>query len=243
MPDALFEDHYLASLYDRLSVERGDERFYLDLIHSEPRVLDVGCGTGTLLHQARATGHAGRLVGLDPADGMLAQARHQSDVEWVRATLPAAGFDAEFDLVVMTGHAFQVLLDDAAVTEFLDAVRRALAPGGHFAFETRNPLQHAWDDWTPADARMITDDDGTRIRVWHEVEAVQGDRVTFTENFATDAWPQPRVSRSTLRFLGAGHLDQLLRSCGLEIHERYGYWDRRPFTPSSPEIITVAAAT
>jgi SAM-dependent methyltransferase len=242
VPDVLFEDGYLASLYDRLCAGRDDERFYLDLVHSAPRVLDVGCGTGSLLHRARAAGHRGRLVGLDPATGMLHQASRYLDVEWVRGTLPEAGFDAEFDLVVMTGHAFQVLLDDAAVRAFFGSVRRALVPGGHFAFESRNPLRRAWEDWTPADARSIADDDGTPVRVWHEVEAVAGDLVTFAEIYASDAWPEPRVSRSTLRFLAAGPLDRLLRECGLAIHERYGNWDRRPFTPNSPEIITVAAA-
>ena len=242
MPDAFFEDEYLASLYDRLCVDRGDEQFYLDLIHSAPRVLDVGCGTGTLLHRARAAGHTGRLVGLDPATGMLRQARRHPDVEWVQGTLPAAGFDAEFDLVVMTGHAFQVLLEDASVTAFFTAARRALAPGGHLAFETRNPLHRAWEHWTSDAGTTIVDDDGNRVRVWDDVEAVDGDLVTFTENFASTAWPEPKVSRSTLRFLAAGPLDHLLREAGLDIHERYGDWDRRPFTPASPEIITIAAA-
>ena len=202
----------------------------------------MGCGTGTLLHRARAAGHTGRLVGLDPATGMLRQARRHPDVEWVQGTLPAAGFAAEFDLVVMTGHAFQVLLDDATVAAFFTAARRALAPGGHLAFETRNPLRREWEQWTPEAGTTITDDDGARVRVWHQVESVDGALVTFTENFAGKAWPEPKVSRSTLRFLAAGPLDQLLREAGLAIHERYGDWDRRPFTPASPEIITVAAA-
>jgi SAM-dependent methyltransferase len=238
--DALFEDGYLSSLYDRLSVDRGDEDFYLHLMMSAPSVLDVGCGTGTLLHRAREAGHRGRLCGLDPAAGMLEQARHHAGVEWVQAKLPAAGFTAEFDLVVMAGHAFQVLLDDAELRTFLAAVRRALTPGGRFAFETRNPLDRAWERWTPDDVTEIRDDAGAAIRVWHDVLEVDGEYVRFNETFASDSWDAPRVSTSTLRFLPAGELDHFLAEAGLAVDERYGDWDRRLFTPASREIITIA---
>jgi SAM-dependent methyltransferase len=241
--DTFFEDRYLASLYDRLSVERGDEAYYLQLIHSAASVLDVGCGTGALLQRARAAGHGGRLVGLDPADGMLEQARRYEGIEWVRGTLPGAGFEAEFDLVYMTGHAFQVFLEDDDVRTFLTAARRALAPGGRLAFETRNPLHRAWERWTPAHVTEICDDAGTPIHVWHDVLEVDGERVRFTETFASTSWDAPLVSTSTLRFLHAERLDAFLAQAGLTVDERYGYWDRRLFTPDSPEIITVAEAS
>jgi SAM-dependent methyltransferase len=240
MADALFEDRYLASLYDRLSVDRGDENFYLHLMHSAPRVLDVGCGTGTLLSRARESGHDGRLVGLDPADGMLGLARAHRGIEWVQGTLPDAGFDREFELLVMTGHAFQVLLSDDDVRTFLVAANRALADNGRLAFETRNPLVRAWEQWTPDAVTEIRDDAGNLVRVWHEVESVDGELVTFTETFASGAWEQRKVSRSTLRFLPAERLDALLVASDFVIDERYGDWDRSLFTPTSGEIITLA---
>lgn len=236
----MFNDAYLASLYDRLCVDRGDEAYYLKLIASGPRVLDVGCGTGTLLHRARSAGHRGRLCGLDPSAAMLAQARRHPDIEWVQGTLPDAGFAAEFDLVVMTGHAFQELLEDDEVRQFLAAVHRALAPAGHFAFETRNPRYRAWETWTPDDVVEVQADDGRTVRVWHEVEEVRGEYVTFTENYASDAWPSPVVGRQTLRFLPAESLDHLLVAAGFVVDERYGDWDRSLMTPASREIITVA---
>lgn len=242
MPDEAFDDVYLASLYDRRNPDRGDEAFYQHLMFSAEHVLDVGCGTGALLHKARAAGHRGRLVGLDPAPGMLAQARRHADIEWVAGYLPTAGFAGEFDLAYMTGHAFQVLLTDEDIREFLTAVHRALRPGGRFAFETRNPLVRPWEKWTPADVTEIRDDAGTPIRVWHEVEKVVGDEyVTFTETFAGPAGKPTRVSRSTLRFVHAEHLDHLLAETGFAIDERYGAWNRCLFTATSPEIITVAS--
>jgi ubiquinone/menaquinone biosynthesis C-methylase UbiE len=240
MVDALFSDRYLASLYDRLSVDRGDERFYVDLVMSGHAVLDVGCGTGALLHRARESGHTGRLCGLDPAAAMLEQARRHPGIEWVQGTLPEAGFAAEFDLVVMTGHAFQVLTRDEEVRTFLTAAHRALTEGGHLAFETRNPLVRGWEAWTPDDVTEIVDDDGAPVRVWHDVEAVDGELVTFTETFDSPAWDRPQVSRSTLRFLPAEAVDARLGQAGFAVAERYGDWDRSLMTPSSREIVTVA---
>ena len=241
MVDESFADAYLASLYDRVCPWGPDEEFYLHLIASAPRVLDVGCGTGRLLHRARDVGHGGHLVGVDPAAGMLAQARRRADVEWVDGYLPDAGFDAEFDLAVMTGHAFQVLLDDEEIRELLAAVHAALRPGGHFAFETRNPWRKEWEEWTPEQAVEVVDDAGTRIRVWPTVESVEGELVSFTQTFSSLSWAGPKISRSTLRFVHAETLDHLLEECGFAIDERYGWWDRSLFTAASREIITVAS--
>ena len=64
-----------------------------------------------MLHEARDAGHKGRLCGLDPAAGMLAQARKRADIDWVQGDLATAEFDGAFDLAVMTGHAFQVFVE------------------------------------------------------------------------------------------------------------------------------------
>ena len=151
MVDRLFAEPELAALYDRFCAwdRRDDLDFYLPLVLAAGRVLDVGCGTGMLLRRARQEGHAGRLCGLDPAAAMLAIARAQGDIEWIEGDLSTVSFDQEFDLVVMTGHAFQVLTGDAELAMALAAIARALAGNGLFAFETRNPLARGWERWTP----------------------------------------------------------------------------------------------
>ncbi|MEY9993998.1 SAM-dependent methyltransferase [Streptomyces sp. V4I8] len=245
MVDRSFADLSLAALYDTLNPWGPGDDFYLGVVQSADAVLDVGCGTGRLLRRARDDGHAGRLVGLDPAAAMLVQARrHGSGVDWVLGDLRTRDWGAEFDLVVMTGHAFQVLVRDEEVREALHAVHEALRPGGRFVFETRNPGARAWETWTPERVREVNGPDGLQVRVWHDVERpVLGDRVTFTETFDSGTWKRPRVSRTTLRFLDPDALDAFLHEAGLTVVDRYGHWERGPLTSTSPEIITVAEAT
>ena len=241
MADRSFSDVSLAALYDQLNPWGPGDDFYLDLVMSARSVLDVGCGTGRLLARAREAGHGGRLCGLDPAAAMLVQARRRAPAEWVLGDLGSARWEGEFDLVVMTGHAFQVLLGDEQVRAALAGVRRALADGGRFAFETRNPAVRPWESWTPDRARAVRDAGGDAVRVSHRVEApVLGDRVTFSETFEHPGWERPRVSRSTLRFLGADALRRFLGSAGFTVQEQYGDWARGPLSATSPEIITVA---
>jgi SAM-dependent methyltransferase len=241
--DRSFADPSLAALYDTLNPWGPGDDFHLGLVMAAEAVLDVGCGTGQLLRQARQDGHRGRLMGLDPAAAMLVQARRQEPgVEWVLGDLRTRAWRGEFDLAVMTGHAFQVLVGDEEVRIALRAVRAALAPGGRFVFETRNPAARAWEAWTPDRVREVADGNGGVVRVWHEVEAVRagGDRVTFTETFEGPRWERPQVDRTTLRFLDADALARFLDEAGFVVTEQYGDWGRGPLTPASPEIITVA---
>jgi demethylmenaquinone methyltransferase / 2-methoxy-6-polyprenyl-1,4-benzoquinol methylase len=92
------------------------------------QVLDVAAGTGMVAREAVAiVGERGRVVGLDPSGGMLAELLAQISIPVLRATgerLPFA--DASFDFLSM-GYALRHLSDlSAALREF----RRALRPGG-----------------------------------------------------------------------------------------------------------------
>ena len=240
MIDRLFAEPSLAALYDPFCAGRQDFGFYLPLAMSARSVLDVGCGTGALLHMAREAGHKGRLCGLDPAEAMLGQARKRRDIEWVLGDLASVEWRREFDLVVMTGHAFQVFLEDDELRASLAAIRSALTRNGRFAFETRNPLARAWETWTPDHAVDVVHE-GHAVRMAHQVETpICGDRVSFTIAFTSPGWDQPQVSRSTLRFLSADSLSSFLSGAGLTIQEQFGDWDRSALRDSSPEIITVA---
>lgn len=242
MVDRTFSDPGLAELYDVLhpSDQRGDFRFYLPRVMSAQSVLDVGCGTGALLHLARKAGHAGRLCGLDPAAGMLEQATRRSDIEWVRGDLRSVAWHSEFDLVVMTGHAFQVLVEDDELRASLAAIRSVLTDAGRFAFETRNPLVREWERWNADSAVEATDASGARIRMEHQVEQAEGDLVRFTLRYTSPDWDRPQLSRSTLRFLDADSLAVFLSDAGLAIEQQFGDWSGEPLTEASPEIITLA---
>ncbi|MFF9482053.1 class I SAM-dependent methyltransferase [Streptomyces sp. NPDC014733] len=245
----------LAHWYDACNPWGACDDFFLGLVMRAGAVLDVGCGTGTLLHRARERGHRGRLCGLDPDPAMLARARAggPDGIDWIAAGLGATtdpaelggiGAAPEFDLVVMTGHAFQVLCEDAELRAALTVVRRALAPGGRFAFETRNPAARAWERWTPAHAVEVTGPDGARARIAHRVHRpVDGRSVRFTTTLSGPGLPRPVQGDSTLRFLSAAALDGFLAGAGLAVEERYGDWDRAAFGPASPEIITVAGVS
>jgi len=250
----LFLDPRLAELYDSQAsweneiliggraVRRREAEFsfYMPLVMAADSVLDVGCGTGELLRLARQAGHSGRLCGVDPAEPMLQQARRRSDIEWVLGQAADGGWDREFDLVVMTGHAFQVILEDEVIQTTLAAIRSALTEHGRFVFDTRNPLVRDWESWTPDVVWEFVGPDGAVVRKWHEIETVDGDIVSYSTTFTSPSWDESVTIRSSQRFYDAEAVSAFLSGAGLAIEEQVGHWDRRPLTDTTPEIITIA---
>jgi SAM-dependent methyltransferase len=231
----------VAAWYDVLNPWGESDDFYLDVVLGAGRVLDVGCGTGTLLHRAHAEGHAGRLCGLDPDPAMLAVARTKAadGVEWVDGDAASATWRAEFELATMTGHAFQCLISDDDLSASLRAIGTALVPGGRFSFETRNPAARAWERWHGA-SFQARNPDGDVVTVSYEVRDVTGDVIRLTETLAGQWWPEPRTEAASLRFIDPDVLAALVAEAGFVIEERYGDWRRGPLTAASDEVITIA---
>ncbi len=230
-----------AAWYDVLNPWGPSDDFYLDLVMAADRVLDVGCGTGSLLHRARDAGHVGRLCGLDPDPAMLRRARRRTDVEWVLADAASASWDREFDLAVMTGHAFQVFITDDELRKSLATIRAAIAEGGRFAFETRHPQARAWEGWNGSFQKR--NPDGDVVEVSYELLEMIGDVVVLSETLSGKWWGMPQTERGELRFLSPAALITFLHDAGFAVEEQFGDWHRGPIIDASEEIVTVARRT
>ena len=238
-----YSDAELAALYDLTDAwdPAGDDVVFItEHLMAAGAVLDVGCGTGAMLHRARDLGHTGRLVGLDPDGSMLARARRRDDVEWVLGSAADAAWAAEFDLATMTGNAFQCLITDAELRASLAAIHASLRDGGRFLFGTRHAQARAWEGWRPSAAFDVVDMAGRPLRLWHEVESVRDGVVTLVEITAERDGTVLRADRGQLRFIELGELNTFLTAAGFTVEEQYGDWRRGPLTDASRAIVTIA---
>jgi 2-polyprenyl-3-methyl-5-hydroxy-6-metoxy-1,4-benzoquinol methylase len=240
-PDLHYTDPRLARLYDHDCGWGPDSTFYLSLAGPAPlHILDLGCGTGILCNAYAARGHV--VTGVDPAPAMLDVARRKPQaarITWINGTAQSFHSPHRFDLIVMTGHAFQHLLTDADIAATLAMMRHHLAPSGMIAFETRNPAIDWVRRWHRQTKRHNMDEQ--TIQQTHHVLATNADRITFETHYA---FPDASItSTTTLRFAAEDTITRLARDQGLQVRSLFGDWGRTPFTPAtSDEMIFILTA-
>jgi SAM-dependent methyltransferase len=222
MPDAIFAHPRLAQVYDAFDGPRDDLPAYTGIADElgARRVLDAGCGTGTLAILLAGTGRS--VVGADPAAASLDVARSKdgsSAVTWVHAgaaTLPLANAD----LAVMTGNVAQVFLTDADWEEALRGIGAALRPLGYLVFESRRPERRAWEGWAAGSGPVIRDIPGIgRVEQRFEVTAANLPLVSFRYTYTFRRDGAVITSDSTLRFRGREELESSLSAQGYEVLE------------------------
>lgn len=240
---AEFTDPRLVSLYDIANPAGPDTEFFLSLPGADDRtVLDVGCGTGMLAVEYSRAGL--QVVGVDPAQEMLRVARNRpggDPVSWRQSN--AADFDVpqRFDLAVMTSHVFQFFLDDDTSISSLRNIRRHLNDGGRLAFESRNPLDRAWERWTrDLTLRTVTHPQLGSVTIWIESQGLQNDVVRSTLHY--EAPGMSATADNQMRFPSRDVIANQLDAADFMIENLYGNWDRSSLTEASPEFIIVARA-
>lgn len=232
----------LVALYDIENARGPDTDFYLSLASDldAHHIIDLGCGTGLLTTELAGGGR--RVVGLDPAAAMLAVARRRPGadrVRWVEGDASTLGRGGA-DLVVMTGNVAQVFLDDAAWLATLRRIHEALRPGGHLAFESRNPADRAWERWNrDATLERIESPNGP-MECWLELVSVGGGRVRFEGHNVFLDTGEVVVAPSELRFRNRAELTGSLTEVGFRVHHVYGGWNRERVADNSPLFVVVA---
>ena len=235
MPDEHYENSKLAEIYDLDSGWCIDREFYLALAGSEPKtILDLGCGTGLLCNAYAAKNHA--VTGVDPSPAMLEIGRrksHGKEINWVQSFAQTYQSDTRFDLIIMTGHAFQVLLDDADVLETFSTMRTHLKPDGVVVFESRNPSIDWRKQW---DYDMVLELPSGSVHESRRFLSMENDRMCFKLRYQ---FPEESlVSKSELRFLSRADIEERLNKSGLRVNQIMGDWDGTPFDEScSKEMI------
>jgi trans-aconitate 2-methyltransferase len=121
-------------------VDAGRELIQMADIKPWEKVLDIGCGTGTLTASIAEILKQGTVIGIDPSRKRLAQARGQAkgrpNMVLLQMRAELMDFDEQFDLA-FSNSALQWIKEQEKV---LSLVHSALKRGGRIAFQM--PTKH-----------------------------------------------------------------------------------------------------
>lgn len=220
-------------------------------------VLEIACGTGRVAVPISRQGFA--VTGLDVVPGILEVARGKAaglPARWVEGDARDFDLGERFQLVFLTGNAFQAFLTNVDQEALLRRVRAHLHGDGLFAFETRNPRWGTrWDRGEDRHGLFVDLETRAEEEAWLSLVDAGGREVRVFETRTYDhvaqilhwtthrRWREgeerTKTTRIALRYTFPQELASLLHHNGLTIARQYGDWDGEPLTATSPSIITV----
>jgi SAM-dependent methyltransferase len=238
--ESLYHAPEFARFYDADNPWSADKEYCLRQAAGARAVLDLGCGTGQL---AAASSKGRRVVGVDPAKAMLDQARRRlggDSVTWIEGDAREIRLGEHFDLVVMTGHAFQCLLTDADQLAACRTIAAHLKPGGVFIFDSRNPVREEWREWVPEKTRRrFPHPELGEVETWDDVQFDDNAGIAAYDTFYRIASEPEIKSTSRIRFARKDEIADRIAEAGLKVDRWMGDWDGSPWKADSPEIVPV----
>lgn len=206
-------------------------------------MLDLGCGTGTMLIDVRDALPSWRLAGCDASAGMLRVARRKRGAQgivWVRAPLEQPlPFAPVFDACGAFYDTINHLPDERALGRAFAAMSAVLRPGGLLVFDVTNLL--GFRNWWRGTSKYAG-------RRWQMTIATKFDEPTRTASADTVITRARNAVRGTMaeRYFDEQQIGNALAAAGLEIEAREAWapfaddvagktwWSVR--SPNSPDL-------
>jgi SAM-dependent methyltransferase len=197
--------------------------FLVPLAHDG--ALELAIGTGRVAVPLAARGV--RVAGIDLSPDMVAQLRKKTDeIQVAIGDMSTTKVDGTFSLVYIVLNSINnVTTQDGQLGAFANAARH-LEPGGCFVVEVGVQNTQRLEVFDLSDTHVGVDelDFDTQRLVSHHFSLVEGE------------WRRLSVP---FRSVSPAELDLMARLAGMELRERWGDWDRSPFTAESRKHVSV----
>lgn len=234
--DPSFYGEQWADVYDtRYAADPAAAVEFLARLAGGGRVLELAIGTGRVALPLAARGID--VHGLDASPAMVKQLRAKPGGDAIEVTIgDMADFvvPGRFRLVYVALYSILGLLTQGRQASCFRSAARTLEPGGVFVIECAVP-----------DVARFRNGQATRVVEVTEDSAVlqlsRYDSVTqriHTQSVIFDQHGM-RMFPIAMRYAWPAELDTMAGQAGLRLTERYGDWDRQPFTAASTKHISV----
>ncbi len=243
--ETFFDENYLKEYEKGLTLERAQKE--ADFINStlnlpQPaegaRILDLCCGHGRHTVELAAAGYS--MIGQDLSATFLdlakdAAAARNLQIRFIQADMRQIPFERELDAVINLFSAFGYFDDDAENQKVLDAVGRALKPGGKFLIDLLNTLRiirdflpQSWDELS----------DGTVVLTKRNYNILTGYNEECRTYIAPDG--SKREIHLALRLYFYPEFTEMLNRVGLAPIQVFGDYDGSEYTWDSKRMIVLA---
>lgn len=199
------------------------------------RALELGIGTGRIalpLSERNVEVH-----GIDAAPSMISRLRSKPGSDRITVTQGSfadVSVDGEFALVYVVFNTFFALPSQEEQVRCFRNVAAHLSPGGCFVIEAFVPdmtrFHHGQANW----ATKVTEE-SVELDVGRHDQATQ--RVVSQKVVIKDG--NVRLYPVQIRYAWPSELDLMAQLAGLRLRERWGNWNKEPFTSESGKHISI----
>jgi len=228
----------IAEVYDSLYGRRDNPETVADFLAplaGKRRALELGIGTGRIAIALAARGV--RVAGIDASPAMVAKMRAKpggADIPVVIGNFADVKVSGGFGLIYIPFSTLFALPNQDAQLRCFQRVAKRILPAGAFVVEAFNPDHSILAQRQRVTAVEVGTDHALLDLVTNDVasQTVRAQHIMFTAG-GVQMYPVQ------LRFAYPSELDLMARLSGMRLRERYGGWDRSPFTATSPVHVSV----
>lgn len=206
---------------------------FLAGLAGDGRALELGIGTGRIALPLSARGVA--VHGIDLSRPMIARLREKPGADAIATTIgdfATTTVDGTFTVCYLVFNTINNLTtQEAQVACFRNAAHH-LEPGGTFVIEVQVP---ALQRLPPGETLLTEYLDATRFGIDEFDVVTQG---LVSHHFKIVDGVGERLS-IPFRYVWPAELDLMAQLAGLRLRERWGGWEREPFTNTSTKHVSV----